>query len=130
MNLKLRSNASSGAPTLFSSTVNNMVDLLAVSPQQTQVKESNVALIDGQTSSINIGEGCIIQKSVIGRNCTIGDKTKISNSIILGNCTIGSECIIQNAIILSRCVIGDKSNVSNLELPHGTEMSGSATQLD
>jgi NDP-sugar pyrophosphorylase family protein len=89
-----------------------------------------VALIDGAIDSISIGEGCIIQKSVIGRNCKIGAKTKISNSIILGNCIIGAECIIQNAIILSRCNIGDKSNVSNLELPHGTEMSGSATQID
>lgn len=70
-----------------------MHDLQSVCPSSS-VKESNIALLDGTSASVQIGEGCIIQKSIIGRNCVIGAKTKISNSIIMGNCKIGSDCII------------------------------------
>lgn len=57
-----------GERTLFSQTVNNLPDLLSLEQTHSQVKESNIVVIDGDKDSVSIGEGSIIQKSVIGRN--------------------------------------------------------------
>jgi NDP-sugar pyrophosphorylase family protein len=92
---------------LFRLTLNNVPDLLSVS-QDFNVKESNIALLKGDLENIDIADGVVIQKCVIGRNVKIGHKTKISNSVILGNVKIGSEVIIQNSLICNKCVIGEK----------------------
>jgi len=59
-----------------------------------QIKDSHVAVVSKDITTVSIGESSVITKSVIGRNVVIGNKAKISNSVILGNCVIGNDCII------------------------------------
>ena len=68
-----------------------------------KISDSNISVIDEKLESISIGEGTIIQKSVIGKNVKIGTNTKIQNSVIAGDCVIGNNCQILNCLILSKC---------------------------
>ena len=44
-----------------------------------------------------------MSKSVIGKNCKIGEKCKIINSVIFDSVTIGDNSIITGTIICNNC---------------------------
>ena len=51
-------------------------------------------MINNNINSLEIGEGSVVLKSVIGRNVKIGSNVKISNCVLLGNCNIGDNCVL------------------------------------
>ncbi|NMC21984.1 MAG: glucose-1-phosphate adenylyltransferase [Thermogutta sp.] len=73
-----------------------------------------------------IGEGCVIENSIIGLRSIVGPNCVIRNAIIMGNdfydrdgatqdppMMIGEACHIENAIIDKNCRIGQKVRVIN-----------------
>lgn len=60
-----------------------------------------------------VEKNCIIEKSVIGKNCKIMSSCKISNSIIWDDVVIEQECVIQNAIISNKCHIKARATISS-----------------
>lgn len=61
-----------------------------------------------------IGEGtkiekALVKRSVIGKNCVIGEKAKITNSVIMDNVKIEEGVIIHGSIICSNSVLHQKS---------------------
>ena len=65
---------------LFSNTKNTIPDLMAFNSdilKGVKISDSNISVVDQNLESISIGDGSIIQKSVIGKNVKIGTNTKI-----------------------------------------------------
>ncbi len=65
----------------------------------------------------------MVKKSVIGRNCNIGDKVKIINSVLFDNITVVEGSIIQGSIICSNVKILQKSEIKDTVIEHGQEIS-------
>ena len=57
---------------MFAITQNNVPDLLSVLQNFSNVKESNIFLLKEDPNNVDIAEGAVIQKCVIGRNVKIG----------------------------------------------------------
>lgn len=88
-------------------------------------------------SRTKIGEGTVIENSVIGRNCRIGENIRIQNSYIwdgveIGNNSTIDHCIVADKAVLGQgvtlddgCIIGfDVKIDDNMEIPKGTRISG------
>ncbi|WAR22935.1 EI2BG-like protein [Mya arenaria] len=53
------------------------------------------------------------QRSIIGRNCVIGEKVKISNSVILDRVQIADGCSVQGCIISSNAGLGERCELKD-----------------
>jgi len=76
--------------------------------KQISVKISDGCVI-GEGTKIGTLEGkskTKIVKSVIGKECTIGDGVSIRNCVIWDNVTIGDNCTIENALVCENVTIG------------------------
>lgn len=73
---------------------------------------------------MSIGEGCVIQNSVVGPNVSIGDHSIINNCIIKDT-IIGAYSKIQE-IVLNNSLIGSDASVKgvsrNLNIGDNTEI--------
>ena len=56
-----------------------------------------------------IGDKSTIKRSVIGRNCRIGEKVKIINSILMDDIEVDESTTINFSIISNNCKINAKS---------------------
>lgn len=60
-----------------------------------------------------MGDKCVIKRSVIGRNCKIGDRVKLTNSILMDNVVLEEGAVIQGSVICSNSRIGSKSELKD-----------------
>lgn len=65
----------------------------------------------------------MIERSVIGKNCKIGNNCSVLDSFIMDNCIIDNDCHIKASLLCSNCTI--KQNVVLDQV-----ISGPAVQLD
>ncbi|XP_034257090.1 translation initiation factor eIF-2B subunit epsilon isoform X2 [Thrips palmi] len=59
-----------------------------------------------------VGESSTIRRSVVGRNCHIGNGVKIEDSYVWDGCIIKDNCTIQRSVVGSNCVVGEGSVLS------------------
>ena len=81
---------------------------------------------------ILIGEGCniyptaqLIGPVVIGPGCIVGEGSIIENSVLWGDVRLGNRVRVQSSVIADNCVLNDDSSVENAVLgDHVTVIAG------
>ncbi len=81
----------------------------------TSVVRKPVALGDGC-----VLRGCVVEASVIGRGCVIGEFSSIRGSVLMDNIQILPNCTISNSIISDNCYIGSGSVLKSVPLNGST----------
>ena len=56
-----------------------------------------------------MGDKCVIKRSVLGKNCKIGDKARITNSILMDNVTVEEGVVIQGSVVCADSTIHAKT---------------------
>ena len=73
-------------------------------------------------------EDCMIDcYTVIGKNCSYGEKFTSKQSIIMDNVTIGNNCVIENSVIAPGSKIEDGCHIKNSILADETEVHKGVT---
>ncbi len=81
----------------------------------TSVVRKPVALGDGC-----VLRGCVVEASVIGRGCIIGEFSSVRNSVLMDSTRISPSCTISHSVVSDNCYIGPGSVLKSTPLDGST----------
>ena len=73
-------------------------------------------------ANCSIGEKVNVKNSVLGIHCKLGNNVNINNCIIMDHVIIGDNCHIKNSILCSNVNIESKCNVSDCQIGTGMHL--------
>ena len=73
-------------------------------------------------ANCSIGEKVNVKNSVLGTHCKLGNNVNINNCIIMDHVIIGDNCHIKNSILCSNVNIESKCNVSDCQIGTGMHL--------
>lgn len=73
-------------------------------------------------ANCTIGEKVNVKNSVLGTHCKLGNNVNINNCIIMDHVIVGDNCYIKNSILCSNVNIESKCNVSDCQIGTGTHV--------
>lgn len=87
---------------------------------------ANVGIDSLVGANCTLGEKTNVKKTVIGKNCTIGKRAKLTGNLIMDNVTIEDDVQLENCIIGSGVVIHNKLKLINCNVESSHQvLSGS-----
>jgi translation initiation factor eIF-2B subunit gamma len=73
-------------------------------------------------ANCTIGEKVNVKNSVLGTHCKLGNNVNINNCIIMDHVVIGDNCSIKNSILCSNVNVESKCSVSDCQIGTGTHL--------
>ena len=124
-----------------------MKNTVYIAPNATVVGEVSLAehtsiwygaVLRGDSGAITLGEGTNVQdnavihdRTVIGRNCTVGHGAIVHGAVIGDNCLIGMGSIVLNGAVLEEdCLVGAGALVTGkIHAPAGSLLLGNPAKV-
>ncbi|KAJ2708799.1 Translation initiation factor eIF-2B subunit gamma [Coemansia spiralis] len=77
-------------------------------------------------ASSQLGERCLVKRSVVGAHCVIGKDVHVVNSVIMDHVTIGEGVRLESCVVCKLASIGSNAQLKSCEVGAGMAVPASA----
>jgi len=112
------SHSKSPSPEATTSTRKSESESISASTSANSSRQGDSLIGDGT----KLGAKAVVKRSVIGKNCQIGDHVKIENSVILDGVVIGDSALVNGVLALDEASIGAKAELKDSLIGFGVDV--------